>query len=430
MPVNGNTDSISFIDLPTNSDFSIYNLPYGIFQPNALSKPRVGIAIGEYILDLSVLESARYFEDIFGSPSYIFTKPTLNAFLEQGSESWSAVRAIISNLLRADEPALRDREDIKAQAIVRQSDAQMLLPVDIHNYTDFYSSLEHATNVGTMFRGKQNALLPNWRHTPIAYHGRVSSIVPSGTNITRPYGQFLSDDSSDPHFLPTQFLDFELEMGFLIGPGTQLGSPLKISEARNHIFGVVLVNDWSARDIQRWEYQPLGPFQSKSFATSISPWVITLEALEPLICAGPLQEPSPLPYLKRESDFTLDINLEISLQTELMSIPETISRTNSKYLYWDILQQVTHHTANGCNLNTGDLLATGTISGPEKNSFGSLLELAWNKTKPIELSSGEKRTALEDSDQVIFNGWNKVNDKRIGFGALTGKILPVKHLEK
>jgi fumarylacetoacetase len=424
MTTNPYTDLNSFIDVPENSDFSMLNLPFGVFQPNALSKPRVGIAIGEYILDLSVLESAGFFEDVFDSPSYIFTKPTLNTFLAKGRESCSAVRSIVSNLLRADEPALRDKEDIKAQAFVNQSDARMLLPVDIPNYTDFYSSREHAINVGTIFRSKENALLPNWSELPIAYHGRASSIVLSGTDIIRPQGQILGSENQRPQFLPTQFLDFELELGFIVGPGTKLGSRISIADAREHIFGVVLVNDWSARDIQRWEYQPLGPFQSKSFATSISPWIVTLDALEPLICAGPDQHPQPLPYIQRIADFTFDINLQIQIQTKNMDSPEIISTTNSKNLYWDILQQVTHHTANGCNLRTGDLLATGTISGRDKNSDGSMLELAWNKTQPIKLSSGETRTDLEDGDRISFAGWNKINDHRIGFGSLTGKILP------
>ena len=305
MPVNPDTDLKSFIDTPENSDFSMLNLPFGVFQPNALSKPRVGVAIGEYILDMSVLESAGFFGEVFDSPSYNFTKPNLNTFLAKGRESWSAVRSIVSNLLRADEPALRDNEDLKAQAIINQSDARMLLPIDIPNYTDFYSSREHATNVGTIFRDKENALLPNWSEMPIAYHGRASSIVLSGTDIIRPQGQILGIENQRPQFLPTQFLDFELELGFIIGPETKLGSRISIADAREHIFGVVLVNDWSARDIQKWEYQPLGPFQSKSFATSISPWIVTLDALEPLICTGPEQYPQPLPYLQRTKDFTL-----------------------------------------------------------------------------------------------------------------------------
>jgi fumarylacetoacetase len=413
----------SFIDIAPESDFSLTNLPYGVFQPNALSKPRVGVAIGEYILDLSVLESAGFFAEIFGSPSYIFTKPNLNTFLSRGRGDWFAIRMIIINLLRIDEPALRDDEDLRAQAFIRQSDARLLLPVEIANYTDFYSSLEHATNVGSIFRNKENALLPNWRHIPIAYHGRASSIVLSGTPITRPFGQVTDNKSEHPKLLPTQFLDFELEMGFIIGPGTELGSQVSISQARDHIFGVVLVNDWSARDIQRWEYQPLGPFQGKSFATSISPWVVTLDALEPFICSSTTQEPQPLPYLHRQQDFTFDINLQVHLQTARMTESDVIVQTNTKHLYWDILQQVTHHTVNGCNLQTGDLMATGTISGPTKNSYGSMLELAWNKTQPLQLSSGETRVALEDGDRIIFKGFNESDGRRLGFGELTGTIL-------
>jgi fumarylacetoacetase len=303
---------------------------------------------------------------------------------------------------------------------------EMLLPVEIGDYTDFYSSKEHATNVGIMFRGKDNALMPNWVHLPVAYHGRSSSIVISGTSIHRPKGQTKADSEANASLGPSRQLDFELEMGFFIGGGNNLSEPIPIDKAYDHIFGMVLVNDWSARDIQKWEYVPLGPFLGKNFSTSISPWVVTMEALEPFRIAGPEQNPEPLPYLKFQGSHAYDINLDVYLETGNMTEPYKISQSNFKYLYWNILQQLAHHTVNGCNLRTGDLLASGTISGPAPDSYGSMLELAWKGEKPIKLSAGEERKFLEDGDTVIMTGYSQGDGYRVGFGEVTGKILPAK----
>ncbi len=308
--------------------------------------------------------------------------------------------------------------------LVPQSAVEMVLPVDIGDYSDFYSSREHSTNVGTMLRGAQNALQPNWLHLPVAYHGRASSIVLSGTDLRRPRGQTKADDAAAPTFGPSRNLDFELEMGFFVGPGNELGYPIPIAEASDHIFGLVLVNDWSARDIQKWEYVPLGPFLSKNFGTSISPWVVTLDALQPFRIAGPVQDPAPLAYLQTNGLQAFDIQLEVHLQTTKMAQPQRISASNAKHLYWNIAQQLAHHTINGCNLRPGDLLASGTISGPTPDSYGSMLELAWKGTKPLSLPGGETRTFLQDGDRVTMTGWCQGNGYRVGFGEVTGSILP------
>lgn len=299
----------------------------------------------------------------------------------------------------------------------------MRIPAFIPNYTDFYSSREHATNVGIMLRGADNALMPNWLHLPVAYHGRASSVVVSDTDIERPNGQTKADDAAAPTFGPTKSLDFELELGIFIGQGNELGRPISTAQAAEHVFGMVLVNDWSARDIQKWEYQPLGPFLAKNFATSISPWVVTLDALEPFRVAGPTQDPVPLPYLHCEGNWSYDINLEIWLQTAQMTEPVRISATNAKHLYWNICQQIAHHTINGCNLQTGDLLASGTISGPTPDSLGSMLELAWKGTRPIQLPNGETRTFLQDGDRITMTGWCQGPGYRVGFGEVTGRVL-------
>ena len=298
------------------------------------------------------------------------------------------------------------------------------MPCTIPNYTDFYSSREHATNVGVMLRGPDNALMPNWLHLPVAYHGRASSVVVSGTDIRRPHGQTKADDTAAPSFGSSRSLDFELELGMLIGAGNELGRPISTGQAPHHVFGMVLVNDWSARDIQKWEYQPLGPFLAKNFATSISPWVVTLDALAPFRIAGPKQDPEPLPYLRCSGNWAYDIHLEVLLQTEAMKEPVRISATNSKYLYWNICQQIAHHTINGCNLQTGDLLASGTISGPTPDSLGSMLELAWKGTRPIALPGGETRVFLKDGDRVTMKAWCQGDGYRVGFGEVTGQVLP------
>src|SRR5262249_4709913 len=344
--------------------------------------------------------------------------------------STRAIRRRVSELLRHDNVELRDNKELRSRAFFSMNNVVLHMPIwPIPNYTDFYSSREHATNVGIMLRGADNALMPNWLHLPVAYHGRASSAVVSGTDIVRPHGQTKADDAAAPTFGPSKSLDFELELGMLIGQGNELGQPISTTEAPEHVFGMVLVNDWSARDIQKWEYQPLGPFLAKNFSTSISPWVVTLDALEPFRVAGPKQDPEPLPYLRCQGNWSYDIQLEIWLQTAKMSAPTKISSTNAKYLYWNLCQQIAHHTVNGCNLQTGDLLASGTISGPTPDSLGSLLELAWKGTRPIQLPGGETRVFLQDGDRVTITGWCQGPGYRIGFGEVTGRVLPAISLE-
>ncbi|MBL8795902.1 MAG: fumarylacetoacetase [Planctomycetia bacterium] len=410
----------SWVPVPADSHFPIQNLPYGVFRRSDDGPVAIGVAIGDQVLDLAVLAA----RGLLGPREALFRGDRLNAFLAAGPEVWSEVRGAISRLLQADEPTLRDDVNLRTQALVSQADVRMLLPVEIGDYTDFYSSRQHATNVGIMLRGPDNALMPNWLHLPVAYHGRASSVVVSGTDVRRPCGQTKADEAPAPTFGPSRSLDFELEMGFFTGPGNALGEPISIAAAPRHIFGLVLVNDWSARDLQKWEYQPLGPFLAKNFATSISPWVVPLAALEPFRCAGPIQEPTPLPYLQSPGDWGLDIQLEVWLQSARMPQPQRICRSNAKHLYWNICQQLAHHAVNGCNLRPGDLLASGTISGPTADSYGSLLELAWKGTKPLALSSGESRVFLQDGDRVTMTGWCQGAGYRVGFGEVTGAVLP------
>ncbi|HKZ69169.1 MAG TPA: fumarylacetoacetase [Anaerolineales bacterium] len=426
----------SFIPTSPDSHFPIQNLPYGVFRSRG-GEARVGVAIGEMVLDLTILES----EGFFNGPSLVgkrvfnpapggVNQPSLNAFMALGRAAWREARAIISRLLSADEPTLRDNFALRDRGLIPQSEVEMLLPVEIGDYTDFYSSREHATNVGMMFRGPENALPPNWLHLPIAYHGRASSVVISGTDVRRPRGQTKATDNTltevtgapAPTFGPTRALDFELEVGFVVGPGNGLGDPIPIEAAPQHIFGMVLVNDWSARDIQTWEYQPLGPFLAKNFATSISPWVVTLDALEPFRCPGPAQDPAPLPYLQASGERAFDIQLEAHLQTAGMPAPHRLCATNYRYLYWNMCQQLAHHTVNGCNLRPGDLLASGTISGPTPDSAGSLLELARRGAKPIQLPSGEERSWLQDEDRLTITGWCQGDGYRVGFGEVMGRV--------
>jgi len=417
----------SFVEVPPGCDFGIHNLPFGVFRPRALAKPRVGVAIGEQVLDLSVLVERGLFRGPEMRDTYVFHEPSLNAFLSMGRPAWREARLRIGELLRADEPTLRDDAGLRDAALLPAASVQMLLPARIGDYTDFYSSREHATNVGTMFRGPANALQPNWLHLPVGYHGRSSSIVVSGTDVRRPCGQYLPEGADRPQYGPSRMMDFELEMGFLIGPGNELGTPVPIDRAAEQIFGLVLVNDWSARDIQQWEYVPLGPFLGKSFATSISPWVVTLEALEPFRCAGPAQDdPAPLPYLASPGDWAFDIPLEVLLQSAAMAEPARIATANFASLYWSICQQLAHHTVNGCNLRPGDLLASGTISGSGRTERGSLLELAWRGAEPLALPSGETRSFLSDGDTVIMRGHCEAGGIRVGFGEVRGTLLPAR----
>jgi fumarylacetoacetase len=408
----------SWLKIPKNSDFPIENLPYGIFSVDN-NKPRVGVAIGEYILDLKKTAKKGLFKDL-KIDTDVFSENTLNDFIALGKPVWSKVRNRLIELLKEGNSPLKLYAE---KLLVPQKDAQMHLPVKIGDYTDFYSSLEHASNVGSMFRDPQNPLLPNWRHLPVAYHGRASSIVISGTEIHRPKGQVKPADSDLPIFQASKLLDFELEMAFIVGKTTSLGQSVSTTEAEDHIFGMVLFNDWSARDIQTWEYQPLGPFLAKNFASAISPWIVTLEALEPFRCASPKQDPEVLPYLQYDGEKTFDIQLEVSIQA-----PQTeeslVCKSNFKYLYWNMSQQLAHHTINGCNLNVGDMCASGTISGASPDSYGSMLELTWRGTKPIQLKDGSERKFIEDYDTVVMRAYCEKENLRIGFGEVKNMILP------
>jgi len=412
----------SFIEVARESHFSLQNLPYGIFRPND-GVARAGVAIGDLVLDLAVLEEAGYFRALNFGPQAIFARDSLNAFLALGRPSWRKSREILQHLLAADTPSLRDDKEVRARCFHRQADVAMQLPARIGDYTDFYSSYHHAFNVGTMFRGPENALMPNWKWLPIAYHGRVSSIVPSGADVRRPHGQIKPPESDMPIFSASRALDFELETAFFIGPPNELGEPVPIEQAVDHIFGIVLMNDWSARDIQTWEYQPLGPFLAKNFCTSISPWIVTLEALEPFRKPLPAQDPRPLQYLRAPDDFTFDIQLEVKLQTAKMDAPQTITRSNFENLYWSIAQQLAHHTVGGCNLQAGDLLASGTISGPAEDGRGSMLELTWRGANPLQLPGGETRKWLENGDRLTISGWCEGDGYRVGFGEVTGRVV-------
>jgi fumarylacetoacetase len=413
----------SFIDVSPDSHFPIQNLPFGIFQPKG-GKPRAGVAIGDLIADLSVLEELGHFR----SPEFRGQKPfsddSLNAFLALGRPAWRKARAVLERLLSSKTPILRDNARLRTRVFHSQEKVTMKLPVRIGNYTDFYSSYHHAHNVGTMLRGAENALMPNWKWLPVAYHGRASSVIASGTDVRRPSGQTKAPDAATPMFGPTKSLDYELEMAFLIGPGNLLGHPIPIDRATDHIFGLVLMNDWSARDIQAWEYQPLGPFLAKNFATSISPWVVSLEALEAFRKPLPRQDPRPLPYLHTKNDFTFDIELEAQIQTSSMKTPHVITHTNFQNLYWSVSQQLAHHTVTGCNLEPGDLLASGTISGPTEESRGCMLELTWRGANPLKLPNGETRKWLEDGDRLTITGWCQGDGYRVGFGEVSGRILP------
>jgi fumarylacetoacetase len=411
----------SFIDVPRESHFPIQNLPFGVFKPRG-SAARVGVAIGEHVADLSVLEEKGHFD--FAQDRQLFSQDSLNAFLALGRPAWRKTRKVLQHLLSAETPTLRDDAALRERVFHRQHDVTMQLPARIGDYTDFYSSYYHAHNVGTMLRGPENALMPNWKWLPVAYHGRASSIVISGTEVRRPKGQIKPPDANAPLFGPTKSLDYELEMAFLIGPANSLGQPVPIDRALDHIFGFVLMNDWSARDVQAWEYQPLGPFLAKNFATSISPWVVTLEALEPFRKSLPPQDPDPLPYLRAKNDFIFDIQLEAHLQTAKMQAPHIVTRTNFQNLYWSISQQLAHHTVGGCNLQPGDLLASGTISGPAEESRGCMLELTWRGANPLNLLSGERRKWLEDGDTLTITGWCNGDGYRIGCGEVSGRIVP------
>ncbi len=408
---------ISWVDIAHDSDFSIHNLPFGIFSVENGTK-KIGIAIGDQIVDLYAIADLEHFAALKIKKD-VFHANYLNDFINLGKPVTKAVRLKVQDLLSTKNSLLLER----TRVLVNQSEAQMHLPVQIGDYTDFYSSKEHASNVGKMFRDAENALLPNWKHLPVGYHGRSSSIIVSGQNVYRPKGQLLLPDAKAPVFQASSKVDFELEMGFVIGKNTRMGESIKTSEAEDYIFGKVLFNDWSARDIQKWEYVPLGPFLGKSFASSISPWIVTLEALEPFKIQGPEQNPKVLPYLSYDGLKNYDIHLEVGLKPK-HGEENIISESNFKYMHWNMAQQLAHHTSNGCNMKVGDLLASGTISGKEADSYGSMLELAWGGNKPITLSNGEKRKFIEDFDTVIMRGYCAKDNVRVGFGEVRAQILP------
>ncbi|GJH38186.1 fumarylacetoacetase [Paraburkholderia hospita] len=406
-------------------DFPIQNLPFGIFSDGLNATRRAGVAIGDCIADLAALESAGLLTvPSSGAGDSVFVRDSLNDFIALGRDTWRSVRIQLSKLLARGNTTLHDDAELRSRALIRRADATLHLPVQIPGYTDFYSSKEHATNVGSMFRDPKNALLPNWLEIPIGYNGRASSVVVSGTPVRRPNGQLKLPDQERPVFGACRKLDIELETGFIVGRGNALGESIKCGEAEDHIFGMVLLNDWSARDIQQWEYVPLGPFNAKTFATTISPWIVTLDALEPFRVAQPAQDPQPLDYLRHAGEHAFDISLEVLLKPHGAKEATTISRTNFRHMYWTMAQQLAHHTVSGCNTRVGDLMGSGTISGPADDSFGSLLELTWNGKNPLQLKDGGTRGFIEDGDELTLAGWCQGDGYRVGFGTCVGEILP------
>jgi len=422
MPISANdTYRKSWINVPENSDFPIQNIPFGVFitKDDVIT---IGTRIGNCAIDMGALQQLNYFEGIELTDD-MFMQDTLNDFISDGKKTWRLVRNRLAELFDETNPKLRDNKEHRDIIIFDVQHIEMQLPVLIGDYTDFYSSKEHATNVGKMFRDAENALLPNWLYVPVGYHGRSSTIIPSGIPVNRPMGQTLPNGETTPVFGPSRLVDFELETAFITTDANIMGETIPISEAEDYIFGMVLMNDWSARDIQKWEYVPLGPFLAKNFATSISPWIITMDALDPFRTKGPKQDPAPFPYLQQKGKNNFDVNLEVVIQPE--NAGETIvSRSNFKYMYWSMTQQLAHHTSNGCRVNSGDMMGSGTISGPTPDSCGSMLELTWGGKNPIKLNDGSERKFLNDGDTVIMRGFCKNNGVRIGFGEVSSKLLP------
>ena len=416
----------SWIPVPENSDFPIQNIPFGVFitKEDVIT---IGTRIGNCAIDMGALQQLGYFEGIELTDD-MFMQDTLNDFISDGKKTWRLVRNRLAELFDETNSTLRDNKDHREVVIFKVEDIEMLLPVQIGDYTDFYSSKEHATNVGKMFRDPENALLPNWLHIPVGYHGRSSTIVPSGIPVHRPYGQTLPNGETTPVFGPSRLVDFELETAFITTDANLMGEPIPVEEAEEHIFGMVLFNDWSARDIQKWEYVPLGPFLAKNFASSISPWIVTMDALEPFRVKGPEQSPEPLPYIQQKGEKAFDINLEVLIKPE-NSEETVVSRSNFKYVYWSMAQQLAHHTINGCRVNSGDMMGSGTISGPTEDSFGSMLELSWGGQKPLKMKDGSERKFINDNDTVIIRGYCQKGNLRIGFGEVSSKLLPAVELK-
>lgn len=411
----------SWINVPENSDFPIQNLPFGIFT-NENKSPRVCSRIGDFVVDIAALAKFGFFNDI-DFDEFTLSKSVLNDFISLGKPTTNAVRERIGQLLRADCAELKNNASAVDMCIVPTEEAVMLLPVQIGDYTDFYASREHATNVGTMFRGIENALMPNWLHLPVGYHGRSSSIIASETPIRRPKGQMIPNGPEQPVYGACRLLDFELEMAFIVGKDNELGEPIDINNAEEHIFGMVLFNDWSARDIQKWEYVPLGPFLGKNFASSISPWIVTMEALAPFRCESPTQELTPLPYLQGQKEASFDINISMGIQPK-DGEEKIVTNSNFKYMYWTMEQQLAHHTVNGCNMRVGDMCGSGTISGPTPDSYGSMLEISWRGTKPVDMPDGSQRKFINDGDTVKMYGYCEKDGLRIGFGEVSTEVLP------
>ncbi len=422
MVIKANNPALtSWINVDSASDFPIQNLPFGIYS-DTNTKHHACSAIGTYIIDLYELTERGFFKDL-NINKEVFNKAFLNDFMELGKDTTRAVRNRLSDLLEKANKELQDNKEIFNHIFKQQSSVQMLLPVKVGDYTDFYSSIDHATNIGTMIRDPKNALMPNWKYIPVGYHGRASSITVSGTPLYRPKGQMKPADAEVPTFGPCKLLDFELETAYIIGKSSKLGSSISTEQADDYIFGMVLFNDWSARDIQTWEYIPLGPFLSKNFASTISPWIVTLDALEPYRTKGYVQEPKVFPYLEYTGDKNVDIKLEVAIQPE-NSTETVICNSNYKYMYWTMEQQLAHHTVNGCNVNVGDMMGSGTISGPEPHEYGSMMELSWKGTKPLKLNDGSERKFINDNDTVILRGYCQNDKVRIGFGECKAKLLP------
>jgi fumarylacetoacetase len=426
--IKANNPSLqSWLKVPRNSDFPIQNIPFGIFKPKNPTSPRAGTRIGNHVIDLAAIAEKGYFTDAGISNKEVFAQPVLNDFIALGRPVWQAVRDKISDMFDKQNEEIWNTEDFKEDILHDIKEVEMLLPVHVTDYTDFYSSLEHATNVGTMFRDPDNALLPNWRHLPVGYHGRASSIVVSGTDIHRPIGQTKGNDDAAPVLEATRQLDFELEMAFVVGKSTALGDRIPLAQAKEHIFGLVLFDDLSARDIQKWEYVPLGPFLAKNFGSVVSAWVVTLDALEPFRVDGPKQEPAVLPYLQFAGAMNYDVQLEVLIETRNFPA-QSVCQSNFKYMYWNIFQQLAHHTINGCNISVGDMYASGTLSGPQPEQFGSMLELTWRGTKPLTMPDGTQRKFINDNDTVILRAHAEKDGVRIGFGESRTTILPAKPL--
>lgn len=411
----------SWIEVSSDSDFPVQNIPFGVFKTENINA-RVGTRIGDKVVDLNALYVLGYLNNLpFQQED--FDAPSLNRMMKKGKSATADLRNRLSKLFNSENKDLAGNAHHVEQVLFDADKVEMCMPVEVGDYTDFYSSRDHATNVGTMFRDPDNALLPNWLHIPVGYHGRASSIIPTGQPIKRPKGQQKPNEDEGPVFGPCKLLDFELEMAFVTFDGKPLGDSISTKEAKDYIFGMCIMNDWSARDIQKWEYVPLGPFLAKNFASSISPWIVTMDALEPFSIPGPKQDPKVLPYLEYEGNYHYDIDLEVGIKPE-NGEETTVCNSNYKYMYWNMAQQLAHHTVNGCNVRCGDMMASGTISGPDRSSFGSMLEISWRGTKPFPMKDGSERKFIQDNDTVIMRGYCQKDGVRIGFGEVSTKVLP------